>query len=137
MEHYLLRLSYSTVGWQDIVTKAPTFEDRMASVSALIARLGGSFASFHFYDTQPFQDEKKHHVVKHKFATFGGSDVMAVLAMPDKRAAQAFTIALSTQAGIKSIELVALVPFEDVIATSVPAAQQAISQSGYAGPGPK
>ena len=103
MEHYLLRLTYSTAGWQDIVNKAAGFDQRMALVRNLIAHLGGSFASFHFYDTPAFKNESLHHVVTDKFAMFGGHDLMAVLAMPDKQAAKAFTAALSAQHGIDTI----------------------------------
>ena len=135
MEHYLLRLSYTSAGWQDIVDKAASFDQRLAPVRTLIANLGGSFASFHFYDKAPFENDKLKHVVVHKFALFGGHDLMAVLAMPDKNAAQAFTIALQAQPGIQSIDLVSMMPFEDAITTSVTTAKKAIGASQYVGPG--
>src|ERR1700721_3530409 len=84
MEHYLLRLTYSTAGWQARVDKAAGFDQRMAPVRNLIAHLGGSFASFHFYDTPSFKNDALRHVVLDKFAMFGGHDLMAVLAMPAK-----------------------------------------------------
>ena len=116
MEHYLLKLSYSTTGWNDIVQKTPTFDQRLGPVRDLMATLGGSFASFHFYEREPYRNEKLQHVVLEKFAIFGRDDLFAVLAFQDRHSAQAFRIALSTQAGIKSVELVSIMPFEDVIA---------------------
>jgi uncharacterized protein with GYD domain len=135
MEHYLLRLTYSTAGWKDIVDKASSFDQRMASVRGLIAHLGGSFASFHFYDTPAFKNDSLHHVVFDKFAMFGGHDLMAVLAMPDKNAARAFHAALSAQPGIDTIDLVSMMPFEDAVTSSVASAKAAIATTGYAGPG--
>jgi hypothetical protein len=135
MEHYLLRLTYSTAGWQDIVDKAAGFDQRMAPVRNLIAHLGGSFASFHFYDTPSFKNDALRHVVLDKFAMFGGHDLMAVLAMPDKRAAKAFTAALSAQPGIDTIDLVSLMPFEDAVTSSVTSAKAAMARTGYTGPG--
>lgn len=136
MEHYLLRLSYTPAGWQDIVNKAATFDQRLEPVRKLIVNLGGSFASFHFYDAPHFQNASLRHVVQDKFAVFGSQNLMAVLAMPDKNAAQAFTIALSAQAGIRDVDLVSMMPFEDAITTSVAACKAAVGAAGYAGPGP-
>ncbi len=135
MEHYLLKLSYSTPGWKDIVQKAPTFDERLGPVRDLLAKLGGSFASFHFYEREPYRNNKLQHVVLEKFGIFGRDDLFAVLAFQDRHSAQAFRIALSTQPGIKSIELVSIMPFEEVIADSVGKAKAAITGSKYAGPG--
>lgn len=135
MEHYFLKLSYSATGWNDIVQKAPTFDVRLAPVRDLIAKLGGSFASFHFYERDPYRNDQLQHVVLEKFGIFGHDDLIAVLAFQDKSSAQAFKIALSTQPGIESIELVSIMPFEDVIADSVGKAKKAIAGSKYAGPG--
>jgi hypothetical protein len=66
---------------------------------------------------------------------FGGHDLMAVLAMPDKRAAKAFTAALSAQPGIDTIDLVSLMPFEDAVTSSVTSAKAAMARTGYTGPG--
>jgi hypothetical protein len=135
MEHYLLHLSYTSAGWDDILKKAASFDQRLEPVRKLIAHLGGPFASFHFYDTPHFQNDPLKHVVFDKFAMFGAHDLMAVLAMPDKGAAQAFTIALSAQPGIQNIDLVSMMPFEDAITTSLAAGKAAIAATGYAGPG--
>lgn len=135
MEHYLLHLSYTTAGWDYIHAAAATFDQRMGPVRSLIANLGGSFASFHFYDQPPFLNLEPQHVVRDKFAMFGTHDVMAVLAMPDKNAAQAFTLALSKQPGIEYVDLFLMMPFEDAITTSVARSNAAIAATGYAGPG--
>jgi uncharacterized protein with GYD domain len=135
MEHYFLKLSYSATGWKDIVDKAPTFDQRLGPVRDLIASLGGSFASFHFYEREPYRNEGLQHVVLEKFAIFGRYDLFAVLAFPDRNSAQAFRIALSTQSGIKRVKLVSIMPFEDVVADSVGKAKAAITGSKYAGPG--
>jgi uncharacterized protein with GYD domain len=137
MEHYLLRLSYTPAGWQDIIDKAADFDTRLDPVRRLLAYLGGSFATFHFYDTAPFEHKERSHVVSDKFAMFGGHDLMAVLAMPDKNAAKAFSIAISAQPGVKTIELTSIMPFEAVITNSVKAAKAAIGSTAYAGPIPK
>jgi uncharacterized protein with GYD domain len=135
MEHYLLRLSYTSAGWRDIVAKEEGFDDRLAPVRKLIAQLGGSFAAFHFFEGPHFGKADLAHVVRDKFAFFGGHDLMAVLAMPDKNAAQAFSIAVSTQAGIDTVDLTSLMPFEDAVTKSVATAKQASLAAGYAGPG--
>lgn len=135
MEHYLLRLTYTTSGWDYIRQQAASFDQRMDPVRNLIVKLGGSFASFHFYDTPHFQNDSLKHVVLDKFVTFGGHDLMAVLAMPDKSAAHAFRVALSSQPGIDTIELISMMPFEEAVTTSVAKSNTAINAAGYAGPG--
>ena len=135
MEHYFLKLSYSTTGWKDIVQQAPTFDVRLTAVRQLIATLGGSFASFHFYERDPYRNAPLQHVVLEKFGIFGRDDLIAILAFQDKNSAQAFKIALSTQPGIESVELVSIMPFKDVIEDSVGKAKAAITGSKYAGPG--
>ena len=135
MEYYLLRLSYSAQGWADIRNRGASFDQRMDPVRRLIATLGGSFAAFHFYETAPFVGIGTPHVVLDKFITFGDEDLMAILAMPNKDAAHAFRVALSSQTGIKKIELVSMMPFEDAITSSSQLTNGAIQKSGYAGPG--
>jgi uncharacterized protein with GYD domain len=136
MEHYLLHLSYTTAGWDHILSTTPNFNQRMDPVRNLIAQLGGSFAAFHFHDRPPFdRDPARRHIVYDKFAMFGAHDVMAVLAMPDKNAAQAFTLALQKQPGIEYVHLSSMMPFEDAVTTSVNTSNAAIAATGYAGPG--
>lgn len=135
MEHYLLRISYTAAGWDHIRTSTTSFDQRMGPVRKLIAGFGGSFASFQFFGHGEFKNAALQHEVLDKFAVFGGEDLMGVLAMPDKHAAQAFRLALLSQPGIRNIELVAMVPLADVIATSLPASKSVMATSRYAGPG--
>jgi hypothetical protein len=135
MDYYLLHLSYSSSGWDAILAAAPNFNQRMDPVRNLIAQLGGSFASFHFFDRTPFLNIAPQEIVYDKFAMFGEHDVMAVLAMPDKNAAQAFTLALQKQPGIQYVHLSLMMPFEDAITNSVGASNRSIAQGSYAGPG--
>ena len=135
MEYYLLHLSYTQAGWDGILKAAPNFNQRMDPVRNLIAQLGGSFASFHFYDRPPFLNIAPSEVVYDKFAMFGTHDVMAVLAMPDKNAAQAFTLALQAQPGIQYIHLESMMPCVEAITNSVAASNAAIAATGYFGPG--
>jgi len=135
MEYYLLHLSYTTAGWDAILAAAPNFNQRMNPVRNLIAQLGGSFASFHFFDRPPFLNIAPQLIVYDKFAMFAEHDVMAVLAMPDKNAAQAFTLALQKQPGIDYVHLSLMMPLEEAITNSVATSNAAIAASGYAGPG--
>ena len=135
MDHYLLHLSYSPAGWNAIASAGASFDDRLGPVRKLIANLGGSFASFHFFDTPAFKDAGRQHVVLDKFAMFGSHDLMAVLAMPDKHAAQALSIALSSQPGISKVAFTAMVPFEETVTKAAAASKAAIAATGYAGPG--
>jgi uncharacterized protein with GYD domain len=135
MEHYLLRISYTSAGWKDILDKSPSFDQRMEPVRRLIAQLGGSFASFHFYDTPAFRGVAPSYSVTDKFAVFGGPDLMAVVAMPDGATAHALQLALRAQPGIRDLELLSMVPFEDVVTRSVAAAKSAVGTARYVGPG--
>ena len=135
-EYYLLRISYTADGWHGILKTTVSYDQRMEPVRKLIAHLGGSLACFHFYDKHEFKNDALRHSVCCKFAAFGGNDLMGVLCMQSKHAAQAFKLALSSQPGIQDIELVSMMPYADVIGTSLPAANAAISATGYAGPGP-
>ncbi len=138
MEHYLLHLSYTAAGWQGIVDRAASFDERLDPVRKLIAHLGGSLASFTFFDAPHTPDDARphKHVVRDKFAMFGEHDLMAVLAMPDKHAAQAFSIAISAQPGVAKLELTSMMPFDDAITRSVATAKAAIASTSYSAPTP-
>lgn len=138
MDHYLLHLSYTSAGWQSIIDRAETFDQRLDPVRKLIAHLGGSLATFTFFDAPHTpEDARKHkHIVYDKFAMFGEHDLVGVLAMPDRHAAQALTIAISSQPSVAKFELTAMMPFEHAIANSVGAAKAAVAATHYAAPGP-
>jgi uncharacterized protein with GYD domain len=61
-------------------------------------------------------------------------DLLAILALPDKAAAQAFNMAISSEPGLKTVDLVSITPLEDTIA-ALPLARTAIQATGYAAPG--
>ncbi len=137
MEFYLIRLSYTPAAWQDLIDSTTSLDQRLAPVRRLIKHLRGSLASFHFYDAPHFhEDGKAPVVVSHKMAMFGENDLLAMLAVPDKAAAQAFKMAISAEPGLKAVDLVSLMPLEDVIA-AMPLAKGAVQATGYAAPGRK
>ena len=135
-EYYMLRISYTAEGWHGILNNSTSYDQRMEPVRNLIAHLGGSLASFQFYQHEKFQNKELAHSVDCKFAVFGGNDLMAILAMQTKAAAQAFKVALLSQPGIANIELVSIMPYADVINTSLSLTKRALPATKYAGPGP-
>lgn len=135
MEFYLVRLSYTPAAWQQLIDSTTSLDQRLAPVRRLIKHLRGSLASFHFYDTPHFQEDGKPAVVvNHKMVMFGEHDLLAMLAVPDKAAAQAFRMAISAEPGLKAVDLVSIMPLEDVIA-AMPLAKSAVAATGYAAPG--
>lgn len=136
MEYFLLHLSYSTAGWREIIAENAGFDGRLDKVRGLIAELGGSFANFHFHDRAPFRSATPAAVVRDKFSVFGARDLMAVLAMPDKQAAQTFTITLRAFPHIEDVRLTALMPFEQTIDHSVRHANAIMKSGRFSGPTP-
>jgi hypothetical protein len=67
---------------------------------------------------------------------FGEHDLFAILAMPDKAAAQAHNMAISAEPGLKTVDLVSIMPLEDAIA-AMPLAKGAVQAMGYVAPGRK
>ena len=131
MEHYLVFLSYNPAGWRHIAAASASFDDRLDPVRKLLEHLGGTFATFQFGETKA----AARHEVRDKFAMFEQHDLMAVIAVPDKVAAQAFRIAVASQDGVSSVKLTALLPFEHAVTSATKASTAAISASRYAGPG--
>ena len=134
MEYYLLQLSYSTSGWREIVAENAGFDRRLDKVRNLIAELGGSFANFHFFDRDPFKSVQPPPVVQDKFIMFGCTDLIAVLAMPSKQQAQAFTTTLRCFPHIQEVRLTSLMPFEEAMNQSVPTAKGIVDASKFSGP---
>jgi uncharacterized protein with GYD domain len=132
MEHYLVFLSYNPTGWRHITAASSSFDERLDPVRKLLEQLGGSFATFQFGANAP---ASARHEVRDKFAMFDEHDLMAVIAVPDKIAAQAFRISCASQDGVSSVKLTALLPFEHAVTTAVKASTAAIAASRYAGPG--
>ena len=130
VEHYLVFLSYNSAGWRHIAAASAGFDERLDPVRRLLGELGGSFATFDFGGVADAR-----HVVRDKFAMFGTHDLMAVIAVPDRVAAQAFRVAVASQDGVSDIKLTALLPFEQAVTTAVQAGAAATVASRYAGPG--
>lgn len=134
MEYYLVRLSYTPAAWQELIEKTTSLDQRLEPVRRLIRHLGGSLASFHFFDPPHYTDDRLSHAVRDKFALLGEHDLLTVLAIPDRIAAGAFNMAISAEPGLKAIEMLAMMPLEEAI-TAMARAKSAIAATGYAAPG--
>jgi uncharacterized protein with GYD domain len=135
MEFYLVRLTYTAAAWQELLDNTTNLDQRLAPVRRLIKHLGGSLATFHFYETAHYADPATPPFVVHeKMAMFGEHNLLAILAMPDKAAAQAFNMAISAEPGLKVVDLVSIMPLEDAIA-AMPVAKNAVQATRYAAPG--
>ncbi|MBC7800781.1 MAG: hypothetical protein H7Z10_09165 [Gemmatimonadaceae bacterium] len=134
MDYYLVRLAYTPAAWEDLITNTTALEQRLDPVRKLIRHLGGSLASFGFFDAEHFRSDTARVVIADKFMMFGGEDIMTVLAMPDRAAAQAFNMAVSAEPGVKFVELTAMMPMQDAV-RSMADAQAAVKATGYRAPG--
>jgi uncharacterized protein with GYD domain len=135
MEYYLVRLSYTPAAWQDILDQTINLDQRLAPVRRLIKHLGGSLAEFHFFHPPHYDHPaRSRFAVTDKFVSMGEQDLMTILAVPDKAAALAFDMAVSAEPGVKSIELVSIMPMEDAVA-AMPLAKAAVQATGYSAPG--
>lgn len=128
MEYLHMRLSYTAEPWNDIVERTVSFDDRLSSVRRLIRGLGGSLADHHLYDDEHFGSDgghNKRHAVTAKFVPFGQSDIIAVLAMPDSAAAEVFSMAVTSEPGVKGCEMI----------PSLGRVRDAMASATYAAPG--
>ena len=135
MEYFLVRLAYTPAAWSEIIENTTNLDERLAPVRKLLRHLGGSLASFGFFDTEHSKtDATPPHVVSDKFVMWSGHDLLAVVAMPDKEAAHAFNMAISAEAGLKVVDLTPIVPMQQAVQAMV-AAKAAVARTGYAAPG--
>ena len=138
MEYYLVRLSYTAAAWEELLQKTTSLDERLEPVRRLIRHLGGSLASFGFFDTPAYrrkgQDGSQKVVVKAKFVLFGEHDLLTILAMPDRSAARAFSMAVAAEPGLKAIELSPMITLEEGI-RAMGAARQAVEATKYFAPG--
>ncbi len=132
MQYYLVRLSYTADAWREIIDKAQGLQDRLSSVTSLVGKLGGSFANYHFFEKPFFDDPKKQEVVICKFVPFGEHDVVAILAMPDNVTARSFSMIVSAEPGVKTIEMTPMISLEE--STNVMASARSAA-ADYAAPG--
>ena len=135
MEYFLVRLAYTPAAWSEIIENTTSLDERLAPVRKLLRHLGGSLASFGFFDTEYSKtDAAPPHVVNDKFVMWSGHDLLTVMAMPDKDAAHAFNMAVSAESGLKVVDLTPIVPMQHAV-QAMAAAKAAVAQTGYAAPG--
>ena len=135
MEYFLVRLAYTPAAWSELIENTTSLDERLAPVRKLLRQLGGSLASFGFFDSEHSKsDASPPHTVADKFVMWSGHDLMTVMAMPHKEAAHAFNMAVSAEAGLKIVDLTPIVPMQDAI-KAMATAKAAIAQTGYAAPG--
>jgi uncharacterized protein with GYD domain len=135
MEYYLVRLSYTPAGWKELIDQTTSLDQRLDPVRRLIKHLRGSLAAFHFYHPPHYNDPNIPPIIVYeKMVMLAEHDLLAILALPDKAAAQAFNMAISSEPGIKTVDLVSITPLEDTIA-ALPLARAAVQATGYAAPG--
>jgi uncharacterized protein with GYD domain len=137
MEFYLVRLSYTADAWQQLIASPTSLDERLAPVRRLIKELGGSLPTFHFFDTPHSKSTKTPPLcVPEKMATFGKHDLLTMIVFPTKEAAFAFNMAISAEPGLKTVDLMSIIPLEDAIA-AMPLASRAVKAANYAAPGRK
>ena len=135
MEYFLVRLAYTPAAWSEIIENTTNLDERRAPVRKLLRHLGGSLASFGFFDTEHSKsDAAAPHVVNDKFVMWSGHDLLTVVAMPNKEAAHAFNMAVSAESGLKVVDLTPIVPMQHAVQAMV-AAKAVVAQTGYAAPG--
>lgn len=135
MEFYLVHIGYTSEAWAEMLDKIPSLDQRLGAVRKLLAALGGSLATHRFYDLPHYAGNAKEPVVvTEKFASLGAHDVIALACFPDRAAATAFNAAVMAEPGIRSFELLPIMPLEEMLGT-LGAAKQACTSAGYAVPG--
>ena len=129
MQYYLVRLSYTSAAWQELIEKPPkSLDDRLANVRALVSTLKGSFATYHFTDLPEPE------IVTHKFIPFGNHDIVTILAMPDNLTARTFSMAVSAEDGVKNVEVTPMLAYEEAI-EAMAMAKDAKAAANYSAPG--
>lgn len=135
MEYFLVRLAYTPAAWSEIIENTTDMNKRLTPVRDLLRHLGGSLASFGFFDTEHSRSKTVPPVVvSEKFVMWSGHDLLTIVAMPNKEAAHAFNMAISAEAGLKVVDLTPIVPMQDAIQAMV-AAKAAVTETRYAAPG--
>lgn len=135
MEFYLIRISYTSEAWAEMLDKTPSLDQRLDAVRKLLAALGGSLATHRFYDLPHYaQGAQAPIVVNEKFASLGEHDVIALACFPQRSAAAAFNAAVLAEPGIRSFELLPIMPLEEMLGT-LGTAKRAAASAGYSVPG--
>ena len=107
MPHYLLQASFTAQGFRGLV-KTP--EDRSTVIGALVESIGGRIESF--------------------YNTFGDSDAVVIMEMPDNVAMTAFLMAVGASGAVTIVRTTVLIPTSE----GVEAARKAAGMS-YRPPG--
>ncbi len=107
MPHYLVHASYTAQGFSGLV-KTP--EDRSTVIGALVESIGGRIESF--------------------YNTFGDSDAVVIMEMPDNVAMTAFLMAVGASGAVTIVRTTVLIPTSE----GVEAARKAAGLS-YRPPG--
>ena len=107
MPHYLVHASYTAQGFSGLV-KTP--EDRSTVIGALVESIGGRIES--------------------SYNTFGDSDVVVIMEMPDNVAMAAFSMAVGASGAVTNLRTTVLIPTSE----GVEAARKAAGMS-YRPPG--
>ena len=135
MEFYLIRISYTSGAWAEMLDKAPSLDQRLGSVRKLLVALGGSLATHRFYDLPHYAHGAQGPiVVNEKFASLGEHDVIALACFPERAAAAAFNAVVLAEPGIRIFEMLPIMPLEEMLGT-LGTAKQACASAGYAVPG--
>ena len=134
MEYYLVRLTYTPAAWGEIVASTTSLDQRLEPVRKLLRHLGGSLATFNFFGSEHYRNDDLNHEVRDKFAMFGGHDLLTIMAMPDRHAAQAFNLAISAEPGLAVVDLTPMVPLEETV-NAIAKAKAAVAATGYTAPG--
>ena len=131
MQYYLIQLSYTAEAWSQQIARTTDATRRLAAVKQLIRKLGGSLARYEFFEDEP---DKRHHVLNGKFVGMDKDDLVAILAMPDHKAALAFSMAVSAETGVRDIRLTPITPISDAIEV-MKKAKAARDEANYSAPG--
>lgn len=135
MEFYLVHIGYTSDAWAEMLDKAPSLDQRLGPVRKLLAALGGSLATHHFYDLPHYAaNAKAPVVVSEKFASLGKHDLIALACFPDRSAATAFNAAILAEPGIRSFELHPVMPLEEMLG-ALGTANKVRASASYTAPG--
>ena len=135
VEYFLVRLAYTPAAWSEMNENTTSLDRRLAPVRKRTRHFGGSLASFGFFDTEHSRNAAvPSHVVTDEFVMWSGHDPLTIVAIGDREAVHALNMAVSTEAGLKTVDLTPIVPMQDAVKAMV-AAKVAIAQAGHAAPG--
>jgi uncharacterized protein with GYD domain len=134
MDYYLIQISYTADAWRQQIELSRNYAQRLNAVRALIARLGGSFAQYRFFEGPDAAGGGEPHSVSYKFMSIGKDDLIAIVAMPDQDAGVAFSMAISAEPGVRDIQMTPIIPLEQAV-NIMARAHEVRQQAQYSAPG--